>query len=49
MFDGSGSASGTVIIGGSSVSFNNDGSKISLNVVDDKGNTTLITIPLGAF
>ena len=49
MFDGSGSASGTVIIGGSSVSFNNDGSKITLNVVDDKGNTTLITIPLGAF
>lgn len=49
MFDGTGSSSGTVVIGGSTVSFNNDGSNITLNVVDDKGNTTLITIPLGAF
>ena len=49
MFDGTGSSSGTVIIGGSTVSFNNDGSNITLNVVDDKGNTTIITIPLGAF
>jgi len=49
MFDGTGSSSGTVIIGGSTVSFNNDGSNITLNVVDDKGNTTTITIPLGAF
>ena len=49
MFDGTGSSSGTVVIGGASVSFNNDGSNITLNVVDDKGNTTVITIPLGAF
>jgi hypothetical protein len=49
MFDSTGSSSGTVIIGGSTVSFNNDGSNITLNVVDDKGNTTIITIPLGAF
>jgi hypothetical protein len=49
MFDGTGSTSGTVVIGSSSVSFNNDGSNIVLNVVDDKGNTTIITIPLGAF
>lgn len=49
MFDGTGSSSGTVVIGGSTVSFSNDGSNITLNVVDDKGNTTIITIPLGAF
>lgn len=49
MFDGTGSSSGTVVLGGSTVNFNNDGSKIVLNVVDDKGNTTTITIPLGAF
>jgi len=49
MFDGTGSTSGTVIIGSSSVSFNNNGSSIILNVVDDKSNVTTITIPLGAF
>lgn len=49
MFDSEGSNSGTIDLGGSTVSFQNDGLKIILNVLDDRGNLTTITIPLGTF
>lgn len=49
MFDSEGSNSGTIDLGGSTVSFQNDGLNIVLNVLDDRGNLTTITIPLGAF
>lgn len=49
MFESDGTSAGSINLGNSTVSFQNDGLSIVLNILDDKGGLTTITIPLGTF
>jgi membrane-bound inhibitor of C-type lysozyme len=49
MFANGGSNSGTMNFQGNTIFWSKDGSNIYLQVTDNVGNTTNITVPLGQF
>lgn len=42
-------ATGTIVVGGTTVSYVNDGSEITLTLTDGDGNVTTVTVPVGDF
>ena len=49
MFGENPSPTGSFTIEGTTVSYINNGTSVELTIVDENGNTTVITIPIGDF